>query len=143
MDLKNVWVIFLGLPQQQQVLSSSDRQWKSEAYMQGILIWLAIVSLILIVLFIVLGLFTVLYRSLRKDIEDVSRRMNLYGMSNTLTTELPSSINNHGTVKSQRALGIDEDLRDMREETFTNYEVDTMEKYATKKLKDLQAYDEN
>lgn len=110
--------------------------------MQGILIWLAIVSFILIVLFIVLGLFTTLYRSLRKDIEDVSRRMNFFGMSNTLTTELPS-ITNHGTVKSQRALDIDEDLKDMREETFTNYEVDTMEKYATKKLKDLQAFDEN
>lgn len=124
------------------MLSSNDRQWKSEAYMQGILIWLAIVSLILIVLFIVLGLFTTLYRSLRKDIEDVSRRMNFFGMSNTLTTELPS-ITSHGTVKSQRGLDIDEDLKDMREETFTNYEVDTMEKYATKKLKDLQAFDEN
>src|SRR6218665_79719 len=110
--------------------------------MQGILIWLAIVSLILIVLFIVVSLFTALYRSLSKDIEDVSRRMNFFGMSNTLTTELPG-ITNHGTVKSQRALDIDEDLRDMREETFTNYEVDTMEKYATKKLKDFQAYDEN
>lgn len=135
-------------------MTPSDMQWTSQSYMEGSLIWSSILSVILIILIILLILFTSAYNSKRNEVEDIGGKMGEYGMSNwnsnTLDTTLASEFSprnitlskNGGfggeTVKSYGDLGgIAEDVRDMKEESFANYQNDTTEKYATTKLKEL------
>lgn len=114
--------------------SNIQHAWKDEAYMRGALIWLSIDSFIVLVLTVIVSAYTYACKLIHEKVEDVSGRMNLYGMTNTMTTTL-QRVSNHGTMSDDKELDIDDDLRDMKEETFANYEVDTMEKYATKRLR--------
>ena len=131
--------------------SSSADKWKSRVFMIGVLIWISILSVVIIVSIVLLIICSCRYRS-AKDYAKKKRNEQRYGidLSDHTTDELTnttdpqsdawatstSDITGRDTVRSFSDFGeLSEDVKGLKEETFKDYDNETLEKYATVKLK--------